>query len=215
MLATEIQKYSDDHSNVQDPVLHEIERSTYLHTIAPQMLSGRVQGAFLTLMTSLLQAKNVLEIGTFTGYGTICLARGLHPAEESKVVTIEANPEYEFLIRKHLAMAGMEKKVESLFGKAQEIIPQRDEMWDLIFIDANKQEYMEYYEAVIDRVRPGGLILSDNVLWSGKVVYERNDVDARVIHRYNEMLHRDPRVEVVILTIRDGLSVAKKVKNEK
>jgi caffeoyl-CoA O-methyltransferase len=211
MLATEIQKYTDDYSNVQDPILHEVERSTHLHTIAPQMLSGRVQGAFLTLMASLLQAKNVLELGTFTGYGTICLARGLYASPESKVITIEANPEFSFLIKKHLAMAGVENKVECLFGRAQELIPQRNETWDLVFIDANKQEYLEYYEAIIDRVRPGGLILSDNVLWSGKVVYERNDVDARVIHKYNEMLFRDPRVQVLMLPIRDGLSIARRV----
>lgn len=211
MLSTEIQKYTDDYSNVQDPILHEVERSTHLHTIAPQMLSGRVQGAFLTLMTSLLQARHVLEIGTFTGYGTICLARGLYPSAESKVVTIEANPEYAFLIKKHLAMAGVTDRVESLIGKAQELLLQRTETWDLVFIDANKQEYAEYFEAIIDHVRPGGLILSDNVLWSGKVVYDRSDVDARVIHKYNEKLFRDPRVEVLMLPIRDGLSVARRV----
>ena len=210
MLGTEIQKYTDEYSNVQDPILHEVERSTHLHTIAPQMLSGRVQGAFLTLMTSLLQARHVLEIGTFTGYGTICLARGLDPSAESKVVTIEANPEYAFLIKKHLAMAGVADRVESLMGKAQELLSQRTETWDLVFIDANKQEYADYYEAVIDHVRPGGLILSDNVLWSGKVVYDRSDVDARVIHKYNEMLFRDPRVKVLMLPIRDGLSVARR-----
>jgi caffeoyl-CoA O-methyltransferase len=211
MLAAEIQKYTDDYSNVHDPVLHEVERSTHLHTIAPQMLSGRVQGAFLTLMTSLLQARQVLEIGTFTGYGTICLARGLFPSAESKVITIEANPEFGHLIRKHLSMAGVEGRVESLFGRAQDISATRQEIWDLVFIDANKQEYAEYYEAVIEHVRPGGLILSDNVLWSGKVVTDQNDVDARVIHRYNEMLFRDPRVEVLMLPIRDGLSIARKV----
>jgi caffeoyl-CoA O-methyltransferase len=209
MLASRIQKYTDDYSNVHDPILHEVERSTHLHTIAPQMLSGRVQGAFLTLMTSLLQARHVLEIGTFTGYGTICLARGLDASPESKVVTIEGNPEYGHLIRKHLGMAGVEDRVESLFGRAQDILPLRTETWDLVFIDANKQEYAEYYEAVIDHVRPGGLILSDNVLWSGKVVFDPDDVDAKVIHRYNEMLYRDPRVEVLVLPIRDGLSVAR------
>jgi predicted O-methyltransferase YrrM len=151
------------------------------------------------------------ELGTFTGYGTIWLARGLYSSPESNVVTIEANSEFSFLIKKHLAMAGVENKVECLFGRAQELIPHRSETWDLVFIDANKQEYVEYYEAVIDHVRPGGLILSDNVLWSGKVVFERNDVDARVIHRYNEMLFRDPRVEVLMLPIRDGLSIARKV----
>ena len=210
MLEVEIQKYTDDHSNVHDPILNEVERSTHLHTIAPQMLSGRVQGAFLTLMTSLLQAKHVLEIGTFTAYGTICLARGLYPSSESKVISIEANPEYTFLIKKHLEMAKLENRVEVVYGKAQVIIPTRNETWDLVFIDANKQEYAEYYETVIDRVRQGGLILSDNVLWSGKVVYERNDVDARVIHKYNEMLFNDPRVEVLMLPIRDGLSVARR-----
>ena len=214
MLAPEILKYTDDLSNVHDPVLNEVERSTHLHTIAPQMLSGRVQGAFLTLLTRLQQSKQVLEIGTFTGYGTICLARGLDAGEGNKVVTIEANPEYGFLIEKHLAMAGVDKQVESLFGKAQEIIPKRPETWDLVFIDANKQEYIDYYEAVIDHVRPGGLILSDNVLWSGKVVYEPNDVDARVIRRYNEMLFKDPRVEVIMLTVRDGLSIARKLRSE-
>lgn len=211
MLAPEIQKYTDDYSNVHDTILAEVERSTHLHTIAPQMLSGRVQGAFLTLMTSLLKARHVLEIGTFTGYGTICLARGLYPAADSKIVTIEANPEYAFLIQKHLALAGVEDRVENLYGRAEELIPQRTETWDLVFIDANKQEYEQYYEAVIERVRPGGLILSDNVLWGGKVVRDSNDVDARVIHRYNELLYKDPRVEVLMLTIRDGLSIARKV----
>ncbi len=211
MLASEIQKYTDDYSNVHDPILNEIERSTHLHTIAPQMLSGRVQGGFLTLMTSLLQAKHVLEIGTFTGYGTICLAKGLYPSPESKVVTIEANAEYSFLIKKHLALAKMEDRVESIIGRAQEIIPERSETWDLVFIDANKQEYLDYYLTVFDHVRKGGLIISDNVLWSGKVVYERNDVDAKVIHRYNEFLFKDPRVEVLMLPIRDGLSVARKL----
>lgn len=211
MLAPEIQQYIYEHSNVHDPVLAEVERSTYLHTIAPQMLSGRVQGAFLTLITSLLQAKNVLEIGTFTAFGSICLARGLNPSKDSKVVTIEVNPEYGHLIKKNLAMADVESKVESLFGNALEIIPKRKETWDLVFVDANKQEYIQYYEAVIDRVRPGGLILSDNVLWSGKVVFEKEDPDAAVIHKYNQMLHADPRVEVVMLSIRDGLSIAKVV----
>lgn len=210
MLAPEILKYVEDHSNVDDPVLHEVERSTHLHTIAPQMLSGRIQGAFLTLLTSLLQARHVLEIGTFTAYGTICLARGLFPSKESMVLTIEANPEYSFLIEKHLALAHVQDRVECIHGDAIKIIPERMETWDLVFIDANKQEYPDYYNAVIDHVRPGGLILSDNVLWSGKVVYDHEDVDAKALHRYNEMLVSDPKVEVMMLTIRDGLSVARK-----
>ncbi len=210
MLAPEILKYIDDHSNADDPVLNEIERSTHLHTIAPQMLSGRIQGAFLTLITSFINAKNVLEIGTFTGYGTVYLARGLN-TPDGKVVTIEANPEYSFLVKKHLELAKLEDRVEFVIGDALEILPQRPEVWDLVYIDAHKQEYIQYYEKVIDRVRAGGVILSDNVLWSGKVVYEPDDMDAKVIDQYNKMLFNDNRVEVLMLPIRDGLSIARKV----
>lgn len=211
MLASEIQNYVDQHSNVQDPILAEIERSTHLHTMAPQMLSGRIQGAFLTLLTSLVQARHVLEIGTFTAYGTVCLARGLANSPESRVVTLEANPEIRYLIDRHLAAAGVAEKVERLIGDALKIIPTRSESWDLVFIDAHKQEYIDYYKAVIDQVRPGGLILSDNVLWSGKVVHEPDDVDAKVLRQYNEMLRDDSRVDVLMLPIRDGLSIARKL----
>ena len=211
MLALEIQNYVDQHSNVQDPILEEIERSTHLHTMAPQMLSGRIQGAFLTLLTSLVQAKHVLEIGTFTAYGTVCLARGLAADPKSRVVTLEANPEMRYLIDRHLEAAGMTEKAECIIGDALKIIPTRPETWDLVFIDAHKQEYIEYYKSVIEHVRPGGLILSDNVLWSGKVVHEPNDVDAKVLRQYNEMLRDDPRVHVLMLPIRDGLSIARKL----
>ncbi|MEO6133015.1 MAG: O-methyltransferase [Saprospiraceae bacterium] len=208
MLAPEIQKYLDDHSNIEDAELQEVERNTHLHTIAPQMLSGSMQGRFLTMMTSLIRAKNVLEIGTFTGYGSICLARGIERG--GKLVTIDVNPEFSFLVRKHLEIAGVEDRVEPLIGDALKIIPARKEIWDLVYIDANKQEYVEYYNAIIDRVRAGGLILTDNVLWSGKVVNEPDDADAKVINRYNKMLVEDDRVDVIMLPIRDGLSVARK-----
>lgn len=209
MLATELEKYIDDHSNVQDEVLIEIERSTHLHTLAPQMLSGRIQGKLLTLLVSLSNAMNVLEIGTFTAYGSICLARGLTTAG-SKVVTIEANPELSYLVKKHISLAGLENKIEAVVGDALKIIPQRSEQWDVVYIDAHKQEYIEYYNTVLPHVKPGGLILTDNVLWSGKVVFEPGDTDARVINRYNAMLRDDSRVDVVVLPIRDGLSVARK-----
>ena len=211
MLDPEIQKYTDTYSNVHDPILEEVERSTHLHTIAPQMLSGRVQGALLTLFASMLEAEHILELGTFTGFSAICLARGLKKSSGSKVVTFESNGELSFLIRKHLALAGVEDKVESIIGDALQILPTRHETWDLVYIDANKQEYIDYFNLVIDHVRPGGLIITDNVLWSGKVVFDREDVDAKVIHQYNEMLVNDPRVDVLMLTIRDGLSLARKL----
>ena len=210
MLPNEIETYLDSNSRVDDPVLIEIERSTHLHTLAPQMLSGRLQGKFLTMLVSLIDAKNVLEIGTFTAYGTICLAKGLN-TKDGKVVTMEANPEYSFLINKHVSMSGFSDQIESVTGDALTLIPQRSEQWDLVYIDAHKQEYIRYYEAVIDRVRPGGLILTDNILWSGKVVFEPEDADAAVINLYNKKLREDPRVDVVLLPIRDGLSFARKV----
>ena len=211
MIDPEIQKYTDSYSNVDDPVLEEVERSTHLHTIAPQMLSGRVQGAFLTFLATLIEAENILELGTFTGFSAICLARGLKKSPTSRLVTFESNGELSFLIKKNLALAGVEDKVESIIGDALQILPSRKETWDMVYIDANKQEYIDYFNLVIDHVRPGGLIITDNVLWSGKVVTDRNDVDANVIHRYNEMIANDPRVKVLMLTIRDGLSIARKL----
>ena len=211
MIDPEIQKYTDTYSNVDDPVLEEVERSTHLHTIAPQMLSGRVQGAFLTFLASMIEAEYILELGTFTGFSAICLARGLKKSPASRLVTFESNGELSFLIKKNLALAGVEDKVESIIGDALQILPTRKETWDMVYIDANKQEYIDYFNLVIDHVRPGGLIITDNVLWSGKVVTDRNDVDANVIHRYNEMIANDPRVKVLMLTIRDGLSIARKL----
>ena len=211
MLDPQIQQYTDTYSNVDDPILEEVERSTHLHTIAPQMLSGRVQGKLLTWLASFLQAEHILELGTFTGFSAICLARGLKNSPGSKVVTIESNGELSFLIKKNLELAGVSGKIESLIGDALKIIPSRKEIWDMVYIDANKQEYIDYFNLVIDQVRPGGLIVTDNVLWSGKVVFEPDDVDARVIHQYNQMLVNDPRVEVIMLTIRDGLSIARKI----
>jgi predicted O-methyltransferase YrrM len=210
MLDPDIQKYIDDNSNIDDAVLAEVDRSTHLHTLYPQMLSGSMQGKFLTFLTSLIQAKHVLEIGTFTGFGSICLARGIN-STAGKVVTIDINPEFSFLVKKNLALAGVDHKVETVIGNALEIIPQRKETWDLVYIDAHKQEYIDYYKVVFPHVREGGLILTDNVLWSGKVVNEPDDVDAKVIIEYNRMLADDPGVEVIILPIRDGLSVARKI----
>lgn len=210
MLVPEIEKYIDDLSNLDDAVLSEIERSTHLHTLAPQMLSGRIQGKFLALLVRLINAVNVLEIGTFTGYGSVCLAQGL-TTPEGKVVTIEANPEYNFLIQKHLALTELSNQIETVTGNALEIIPAREEIWDVVYIDAHKQEYHLYYDAVFPKVRVGGLILSDNVLWSGKVVFDPEDYDTKMINAYNQKLKDDPRVEVLVLPIRDGLSVARKL----
>lgn len=210
MLPKDIERYVAAHSLPPDDVLLEIERATHLYTIAPQMLSGHVQGAFLTFLARLTGATRILEIGTFTAYGTICLARGLADAPDSRVTTIEANREFAYLIDRHLERSGLKNRITSLIGDARRIIPSLEEVWDIVFIDANKLEYAEYYDLVIDRVRPGGLILTDNVLWGGKVLHPEKDIDAAAIHAYNVKVHADPRVEVIMLTLRDGLSIARK-----
>lgn len=205
----QIHAYCEDHSSPVDPVLHELERETHLKTLAPQMLSGHVQGQMLALISRLMRPHNVLEIGTFTGYASICLARGL--ADGGVLQTIEINPELEHIIRKYIHKAGLEEEIQLFIGDAFEVIPTLIGEFDLVFIDAGKQDYAAFYDLIIDRVRPGGLILADNVLWSGKVLEPDQDKDARIIHAFNEKLRQDPEVETLMLPIRDGLLIARKV----
>ena len=159
--------YCEAHTTAQPAILHQLERETHLKTLAPQMLSGHLQGQFLAMLSKICRPRAILEIGAFTGYSAICLAQGL---EEGGVLhTIEANPELEYLIRKYIALAGLEGSIRLHIGDAPEIIPGLKGPFDLVFIDANKQEYALYYDLVIDKVQSGGLIIADNVLWSGIV----------------------------------------------
>lgn len=206
----DLDRYASAWSTPADDVLLHIERATHLYTIAPQMLSGPVQGALLTLLARGQQATHILEVGTFTAYSAICLARGLADGPESRVVTLESNPEFAYLIERHIAMSGLGDRIEALNGDAMKLIPTLPHVWDLVFLDANKLEYAAYFDLVIDRVRPGGLIVADNVLWGGKVLSPDQDADAAALHEFNQKLHADPRVDVMILTVRDGLSIARK-----
>ncbi|NRA50985.1 MAG: O-methyltransferase [Phaeodactylibacter sp.] len=209
-LDANIFQYCEQWSSPPDAILNELERETHLKTLAPQMLSGALQGQLLRLLSQLQSPKSVLEIGTFTGYATICLARGL--ARNGKVRTIEANPELEYLIRKYLKKAGLQNQVELFIGDAMKVIPQLEGRFDLVFIDAGKQYYQAYYDLIIDRVEPGGLIISDNVLWSGKVATDlrETDADTKKLHAFNVSLQEDERVDNLLLPIRDGLLVARK-----
>lgn len=207
-----IHDYCETHTTPPSSILHELERETHLKTLAPQMLSGHLQGQFLAMLSRIQQPRLVLEIGTFTGYAAICLAQGLQKG--GTLHTIEANPELEYLIRKYIAQAGLDDNIQLHIGDALEIIPGLAGPFDMVFIDANKQEYIRYYDLVIDKVAPGGLILSDNVLWSGKVLTaaeREKDEDAALIHQFNEKVLRDERVENVMLPLRDGLLIARKV----
>lgn len=203
-----IMAYCEAHTTPPSPILNELERETHLKTLAPQMLSGAVQGQFLRLITLLLQPKTILEIGTFTGYAAISMAQGL-PAD-GILHTIEANPEIEYIIRKYVAKAELEDKIHLHIGQAEEVIPKLDTTFDLVFMDAGKQYYTTHYNLVIDRVNPGGLILADNVLWSGKVLSDEPDADTQAIQAFNDLVQEDDRVENIMLPLRDGVLMARK-----
>lgn len=205
-----IYQYCEQWSEPISPLLHELERETHLKTLAPQMLSGKLQGQLLALFSKLLRPSCVLEIGTFTGYAAICLAQGLAPG--GVLHTIEANPELAYLIRKYIGKAGLEGQVQLHIGDALQVLPELPGTFDLVFIDAGKQHYQAYYDLIIDRVAPGGLILADNVLWSGKVATElrETDADTQKLHEFNQRMQADERVDSLLLPLRDGLLAARK-----
>ena len=187
-------------------VLHRLERETHLKTLAPQMASGAYQGKLLEILVRMAQPKTVLEIGTFTGYASICIGMAL--PEGSMLHTIEGNRELQVIIQKYIGEAGLQDKVITHVGDALAIIPTMDATFDMVFIDAGKRDYAEYFDLIIDRVNPNGIILADNVLWSGKVVNEKKDNDTGIIDAFNKKVHADERVENITLPIRDGLTVA-------
>ncbi|MBK7406709.1 MAG: O-methyltransferase [Saprospirales bacterium] len=192
-----------------NPVLYELERETYLKTIAPQMASGRLQGQFLRFLSWMLRPKRILEIGTFTGYSTICLAEGL--AETGLIHTIEVNPELAYFGKKYFAKAGLADRIIAHIGDAFDLIPTFEETFDLAFIDSRKDDYAALYDLVLDKVRPGGFLLADNVLWDGKVISGAKDGDTRTIQTFIQKIHDDPRVENVLLPVRDGVLLIRKL----
>jgi len=206
-----IDKYIRTHSTPQSEVLEWLEKQTNIHTNYPRMLSGAVQGRFLTMLVELTKAENILEIGTFTGYSAICLAQGL--SENGHVDTLEINDELEDLTREAWRRAGVSERITLHIGDARETIsslPSKE--YDLAYIDANKREYCEYFDLILPLMKKGGLILVDDVLLGGKV-YEENlscDKQTQGLLSFNEKVSADPRVEVVILPIRDGLSLIRK-----
>lgn len=203
-----IHEYCTNHSSPPPATLYQLERETHLKTLAPQMLSGPLQGRFLAMLSRILNPQTILEVGTFTGYGAHCLAEGL--AEHGTLHTIEGNPETVFIIRKHLEAAGLEKSVVLHQGDAKEIIPTIEGEFDLVFLDGNKREYDHYFDLLADRMRPGGLLLADNVLWSGKVVSGETDQDTQMLDAFNKRVLADERFTNLILPLRDGLLMAQR-----
>lgn len=198
------------HTENEPEVLNALNRKTHLTVLRSRMLSGHFQGRLLSMLSHMIQPERILEIGTYTGYSAICLAEGL--TENGKLTTIDINEELEDITREFIQKANLDNKIEYIIGDAMQIVPQLDEQFDLVFIDADKKNYCNYYHLVFDKVKPGGYILADNVLWSGKVVedYEALDSETKIIMDYNKMVHEDPRVQEILLPIRDGLMLARK-----
>ncbi len=205
-----VDRYLEKHSSPEDGVLQELSRHTYLKEAHPNMLSGKVLGGFLQMFSKLLSPDRILEIGTYTGYSAICLARGLKSG--GKLITLEVNEELKTSTLSFFKKAGVDQKIELIIGNALEIIPTLKETFDLVFIDAHKEDYPAYYEAAMKKLAHGGYILADNVLWSGKVLDENlSDATTRAIHQFNQMISDDVRVENLLLPIRDGLMVIQKL----
>ena len=208
-----ILKYSEYLTSPEDEILVQLRRETNLKTLFPRMISGPLQGKFLEFVSRIYMPKTILEIGTYTGYSTICLARGLAP--NGQIYTIEINDELEPIISKYLKKSNLFEKVNLLFGDAKRIIPNLKIMFDLVFIDADKKNYLNYYKLIFDKVKVGGLILVDNIFWNGKIFkpLEPSDTYTKGILEFNEFIVKDNRVERLVLPLRDGLLILRKLKN--
>jgi caffeoyl-CoA O-methyltransferase len=205
----DIDQYAAQHSTEESDLLKQINRDTHAKVMMPRMLSGHLQGRVLSMISHMIKPKRILEIGTYTGYSALCLAEGL--SSDGKLITIDVNEELETRVRGYFAAANLTNKIDYLIGNAATIIPTLTGEFDLVFIDADKEQYSKYYDLVVDNVKPGGIILADNVLWSGKVLDTKPDKDTRAIVEFNNKIQTDPRVENVLLPIRDGIMMIRKL----
>jgi predicted O-methyltransferase YrrM len=210
-ISQELDNYVCDHTENEPAILYELNRRTNLEVLRPRMLSGHFQGRVLSMLSNMISPLNVLEIGTYTGYSALCFAEGLQAG--GKVTTIDINEELEDLVREYIAKSDYSNNVDFIVGDAMEIIPTLTTEFDLVFIDADKQNYSCYYDLVFDKVKKGGYIIADNVLWSGKVVeeYDSTDRDTQLLMDFNKKVQEDSRVQNVLFPIRDGLMIARKI----
>lgn len=211
LLSIGLDKYSETMTSPENPVLAALNRETHVKVEQPVMLSGHLQGAVLSMISRMVQPSCILEIGTYTGYSAICLAQGLK--EGGALHTLDINEELTDMCRHYWREAGLEEKIIPHTGKAIDILPGMNEVFDLVFIDADKVNYSNYYDLVIDKVRPGGWIIADNVLYNGEVILpaDQQSRNAKAMHSYNEKIKADSRVVQVLLPIRDGLLIAGKI----
>lgn len=208
-LPDEIDDYAVHHSQSEPELLAALNTETWQTVLNPRMLSGNFQGRLLAMIAKLLQPKNILEIGTYTGYSALCMCEGMQT--NGSLHTIDRNEELYDLQRKYFDLSNYGAQIHQYVGNALDIIPTIDKKFDLVFIDADKANYANYFDLIIDKMNPGGVILSDNVLWSGKVVQEINpkDIDTIALVAYNKKVNEDQRVETVLLPIRDGLTITR------
>lgn len=210
-LSSEIENYSLSHTSEENDLLKDLNRQTHVQVLQPRMLSGHLQGRILSMFSYMIRPSRVLEIGTYTGYSALCIAEGI--SENGKIITIDSNKELEPFTRTYFSKSKFNDQIEFIVGNALSVIPQLEEIWDLVFIDADKENYLNYYESVLKNVRKGGFIIADNVLWSGKVTQEisPNDNETSGIVEFNKKVNEDSRVENVLVPVRDGLMVLRKV----
>lgn len=206
----EISDYASNHSTDESELLKKLSRNTHAQVLMPRMLSGHLQGRFLSMLSKLQRPETILEIGTYTGYSALCLAEGL--SDNGKLISIDISDEHLHFAKKHIEHSELNSKIELITGNALDIIPTLNHKFDLVFIDADKKNYSAYFDLVFDKISSGGLIIADNVLWSGKVLMppEKMDADTKAIHAFNEKIKADMRIEKVLLPVRDGLLLMRK-----
>jgi len=205
----ELEKYILDHSTPEDPILEDLFRQTHLKFVNPNMACGHIQGKFLEMISRMVNPLYILEIGTFTGYSAICLAKGLK--SDGMLITVEENDELAGFSRSYFIKAGVASKIKSITGRLQDVVPTISEEFDLVYIDGDKREYIEYYRLIIDKVKPGGFIIADNVLWGGKIFdKDTRDQQTKGITEFNEMISRQKNIENIILPLRDGIMLIRK-----
>ena len=209
-LTTPLDQYIADHSSPEGDYLYRLFRATHVEILAPQMASGHIQGRLLKFLVKMIRPRRILEIGTFTGYSGLCMAEGLD--EGGKLYTFEVEDELEDFTRRWIDGSPFADKIEFIIGDALEIVPTLGEKFDMVFIDGNKREYIKYYEMAMEYLNDGGWILADNTLWDGHVIEpDRHDAHTESVRRFNKLIKDDPRVEEVILPLRDGLTIIRKI----
>jgi caffeoyl-CoA O-methyltransferase len=209
-LNEDIVRYAEEHTTPENDLLKRINRQTHADVLRPRMLSGHLQGRLLSTISHMIRPKAILEIGTYTGYSALCMAEGLQA--EGTLVTIDINEELEVRVREYFRQSSFNDRIDFRIGNALEIIPTLSQRFDLVFIDADKENYSRYFNLVINSVNLNGFILADNVLWSGKVLDTKPDKDTRAIQDFNKKIHTDPRVENVLLPVRDGILIMRKIR---